>query len=93
MKMSWLMVTEWKVDKAIKTRFDLIKRIEASGKKADKLGYEYELKLNKNIDYNKEENLIKYLKEKLTKFSVCAIPYSQAREYKTFDKWKCNKDF
>jgi predicted DNA binding CopG/RHH family protein len=91
--MSWLLVTEWNNTHDLKTRFDLVKRVEASGSKAKKLEYEYELELNKNIDYRIDENLIKAIKEKITRFSVCAIPYSQAREYRNFDNWECNKDF
>ena len=96
-KESWLMVTKWEGSKIVDQKcWDKIKRVPNIGSRASYLGHEYELELNEGIDYQAIENMKIFgeaLKANKTHYTVCAIPWSQAREYTDFMKWPCNKDF
>ena len=96
-KESWLMVTKWEGPNIVDQKcWDKIRRIPAIGSKVAKTGYDYELELNGGIDYRATENkkiFGEVLRANKITFTVCAIPWSQAREYIDFMKWPCNKDF
>jgi hypothetical protein len=85
---SYLIVTKWKGTEIIKHHIpELIRRVEAQGKKARELGNQYEIKLNNGIDYTDHTNLMKSLNENTERYSVCSLPYSQARKYSDFMSW------
>jgi len=80
----YLIVTEWQGSKR-KSRFDLVKRIDTHSRKAIEAGKEYEKELNGGFE-GSSENLV----SGKAKFTVCASPMSEAREYKSFNSWECN---
>jgi hypothetical protein len=93
MTTSYLMVTSWQGEEIIRYPTDqkaLIRRVEAQGTKARKFAQQYELRLNGGVDYTfstGRKNLLKSLKEKSDRYSVTAIPDSQAREHNNYPEW------
>jgi len=91
MTTSYLMVTKWGGDKIVgHFNLGLVRRVEAQGAKARTMAHQYELQLNNNIDYSIGsglENLKKSLNENSLRYSVVALPDSQAREYNSYPQW------
>lgn len=92
--MNYLLVTKWQGEKVFNSagdlEYDKFKQVNCQGKKATLLGKQYELELNKGIDFSittGRDNLLKSLQDNTLRYSVCAIPFSQAREYRNFPDW------
>jgi hypothetical protein len=81
MKESWIIVNEWNDVEDGKnspiSRWDLVKRVEASGTKARRLAKQYEVELNNGIT----DPIMHHAKTKETVFTCCPTPWSQARGY------------
>ena len=88
MNKGYLMVTQWQ-GKSMKDRQDLIKSIMAQGKKARTIANKYEKELNGgklHMELWKEGHFDNI-------FSVCPIPYSQAREHRSFSGWEDSESY
>jgi hypothetical protein len=82
MRTSYLMVSRWEGSKG-KDCPELRRRTGASGPKATSRAREYESQLNKGLRFDMQE----VVRGKAL-FSVCPIPFSQAREYRDFPEWE-----
>jgi len=86
----YLMVMDWKDDDPKKQGvpvWDLIRKHECNFKKAKELAVAYSKELNNGIEFSIE----RFVEKKDVRYSVHAIPYSQAREHINFRQWKCNE--
>ena len=96
---SYLMVTIWQgsniTDQHSKKAIKLIRRVNAFGSKARTLARVYEIGLNNGVDYasNKQQLTKAVMDNSITRYSVCAIPDNQAREYNDYMKWENAKYF
>jgi hypothetical protein len=83
--MNYLIVNEWKNGEAVSIapkRKDLIRRVNCSGRKGVKIGQLYQNQLNNGVTMEQSINNNKIW------YSVCYIPYSQAREHNNFNRWE-----
>ena len=67
--------------------WDLIRKYDRHHSKIGKLARNYEKELNGGKEWTPEAVVAGK-----TLSSVLAIPYSEARDYRTFDDWPCNQD-
>lgn len=78
---NWLMVDEWKYvdgDRKNISRFDMVKRVNAQGKKAKNLAKQYELELNGGVD----DVIAHFVQTKSNVYTVCPIPWNNVRDYR-----------
>ena len=86
MNCNYLTVTEWIEGKVqYPMRYELTKRVRATGHRARLLATAYETELNGGKAF---DDLTQTTKGKPSGLTVCAIPYHAAREYRNFDEWE-----
>ena len=83
--MNYLVVNEWKNGEPVSIapkRKDLIRRVACQGMRGVMLGQHYQKQLNNGVTMEQS------LHTDSIWYSVCYIPYSQAREHNNFPKWE-----
>ncbi len=82
----YLMVTEWRDGKIVPEEgYRLTRQTSGTRKKAEEAGQRYENELN---DAQSHNEVLEKIALTGKGYAVCAIPYSQAREYLSFMSWE-----